>query len=135
MSRRLQSDGRLFVNSLQVNAEPVLQVEGTVLPAGAVEAKRLIVGENGLLLQVSRHKGYVELPHTHPDHESIAYLIKGKLKMRIGDREFIAEPRLRLDSSRQRRALFHGPGRHCPNRGQDAAGIDLGRVGRSSSAG
>ena len=92
MSRRLQSDGRLFVNSLQVNAEPVLQVEGTVLPAGAVEAKRLIVGENGLLLQVSRHKGYVELPHTHPDHESIAYLIKGKLKMRIGDREFIAEP-------------------------------------------
>lgn len=70
--------------------ERLAAVEG-VKPKGIVEIRRLMVGEEILMLHVFRDKGLVDPVHKHMDHETVAYLIKGRLRLVIGDKEFIAE--------------------------------------------
>ncbi|MDN8618496.1 cupin domain-containing protein [Variovorax ginsengisoli] len=70
--------------------ERLAAVEG-VKPKGIVEIRRLMVGEEILMLHVFREKGLVDPVHKHLDHETVAYLIKGRLRLVIGDQEFIAE--------------------------------------------
>ena len=70
--------------------ERLAAVEG-VKPKGIVEIRRLMVGEEILMLHVFREKGLVDPVHKHLDHETVAYLIKGRLRLVIGDKEFIAE--------------------------------------------
>jgi quercetin dioxygenase-like cupin family protein len=70
--------------------ERLAAVEG-VKPKGIVEIRRLMVGEEILMLHVFREKGLVDPVHKHMDHETVAYLIKGRLRLVIGDKEFIAE--------------------------------------------
>lgn len=71
--------------------ERLAAVEG-VKPKGRVEVRRLMVGQDILLLHVLREKGLIDPVHQHDDHETVAYLIKGRLRLVIGDQEFIAEP-------------------------------------------
>jgi len=70
--------------------ERLAAVEG-VKPKGTVEIRRLMVGEEILMLHVFREKGLVDPVHKHMDHETVAYLIKGRLRLVIGGKEFIAE--------------------------------------------
>ena len=53
---------------------------------------KLMVGEEILLLHVQRKKGLIDPVHKHMDHESMGYLISGKLRLIIGGKEFIATP-------------------------------------------
>ncbi|MES1980433.1 MAG: cupin domain-containing protein [Pseudomonadota bacterium] len=71
--------------------ERLASIEG-VKPQGHVEVRRLMVGEDILMLHAFRKKGLVDTLHVHDDHETVAYLIKGRLRLVIGDKEFIAEP-------------------------------------------
>ncbi|MGO4394272.1 cupin domain-containing protein [Variovorax sp. M-6] len=71
--------------------ERLAAVEG-VKPKGRVEVRRMMVGEDILMLHVFREKGLIDPVHKHMDHETVAYLIKGRLRLVIGDKEFIAEP-------------------------------------------
>ena len=59
---------------------------------GQVDVRKLLVGEDILLLHVFRKKGLVDPRHRHDDHETVAYLIKGRLRLVIGGKEFIATP-------------------------------------------
>ena len=65
-------------------------VEG-VKEQGHVEVRKLQVGEEILLLHVFRKKGLIDPVHKHLDHESMGYLISGRLRLVIGGKEFIAE--------------------------------------------
>ncbi len=75
----------------QIEPERITAVEG-VKEQGHVEVRKLLVGEQILLLHVFRRKGLVDPVHKHMDHESMGYLIKGRLRLIIGGKEFIAEP-------------------------------------------
>ena len=75
----------------QIKPERLAAVEG-VKPKGIVEVRRLMVGKEILMLHVFREKGLVDPVHKHMDHETVAYLIRGKLRLVIGGKEFIAGP-------------------------------------------
>jgi quercetin dioxygenase-like cupin family protein len=70
--------------------ERLAAVEG-VRPKGRVEVRRLMVGEDILMLHVFREKGLIDPVHKHDDHETVAHLIRGRLRLVIGGQEFIAE--------------------------------------------
>lgn len=70
--------------------ERLASVEG-VKPKGIVEVRRVMVGNEILMLHVFREKGLIDPVHKHMDHETVAYLIKGRLRLVIGGEEFIAE--------------------------------------------
>lgn len=71
--------------------ERLATVEGVKM-LGQVDVRKLLVGNDILLLHVFRKKGLVDPKHKHDDHETVAYLIKGRLRLVIGGEEFIAEP-------------------------------------------
>lgn len=75
----------------ELPAERLAAVEG-VKPKGVVEVRRAMVGKEILMLHVFREKGLIDPVHKHMDHETVAYLIRGKLRLVIGGKEFIAGP-------------------------------------------
>ena len=90
-ARLLQPDDRFFAVRDQTAPERLATVEGVKM-LGQVDVRKLLVGREILLLHVYRKKGLVDPKHRHDDHETIAYLIKGRLRLVIGGQEFIAEP-------------------------------------------
>ena len=71
--------------------EAIHAVEGAQ-GQGELSVTVLMVTENMLVLRAWRGKGLIDPIHQHDDHESVATLLSGKLKMQIGDKEFIAGP-------------------------------------------
>ena len=71
--------------------ERITAVEG-VKEQGHVEVRKLLVGDEILMLHVVRKKGLIDPIHKHMDHESMGYLISGRLRLVIGGKEMIAEP-------------------------------------------
>lgn len=57
-------------------------IEG--LPVQGIWIKPLLVGDEGLLIECHARRGATIPEHVHK-HESICYLIKGKVRARIGD--------------------------------------------------
>ncbi len=81
----------LFRADKDIPEEEIHAVEGAV-EQGELKVKVLMVTENMLVLKAWRGKGLIDPVHQHDDHESVATLLYGKLKMKIGDEEFIAGP-------------------------------------------
>lgn len=75
----------------RIAPERIATVEG-VREQGHVVVRKLLVGDEILLLHVVRKKGLVDPVHKHLDHESMGYLISGRLRLIIGGEEFVAEP-------------------------------------------
>jgi quercetin dioxygenase-like cupin family protein len=90
MSRIMTKTKPLFCHSRDLVAERIAAVEG-VKEHGDVTVKVMHVGDEILMLEVFRKKGLIDPVHRHDDHETVAYLIQGRLKLKIGDDEFIAE--------------------------------------------
>jgi quercetin dioxygenase-like cupin family protein len=80
-----------FARRDDIQSERLDTVEG-VKEQGHVEVRKLLVGDEILLLHVFRKKGLIDPVHKHMDHESMGYLISGRLRLVIGGEEFIAEP-------------------------------------------
>ena len=89
--RRLQPTPGMFAVAAAVPPEKITRVEG-VVEQGHVVVKKLLVGDEILMLEVFRGKGLVDPVHKHMDHESMGYLISGKLRLVIGGEEFVAGP-------------------------------------------
>jgi quercetin dioxygenase-like cupin family protein len=81
----------LYRAAKDMQEEEIHAVEGAV-EQGELSVTVLMVTENMLVLRAWRGKGLVDPIHQHDDHESVATLLSGKLKMKIGDEEFIAGP-------------------------------------------
>ena len=80
-----------FTTLAGITPERLGSVEGAV-PKGKVVVRRAMVGNEAVLLHVLREKGLIDPVHKHDDHETVAYLISGRMRLVIGGEEFIAEP-------------------------------------------
>lgn len=86
----------------QLSPTPDLYVQGNIFPSirmkvleghaseGEVDLKPMLVGEDMLMVEIHEKAGVIIPEHTHDDHESLVYLVSGKMKLYIGDEEFIA---------------------------------------------
>lgn len=91
-TRRLPPTAQDFVAGAGVPAEPVTAIEGAAEAAGYLAIKALMVGADALVMEVYRRRGLVDPAHGHPDHESICYLVKGRMRVVIDGQEHIAGP-------------------------------------------
>ena len=92
-NRTLAKTNRYFVPNASIPAEAVKALEG--MPegdGGHLAIKPLMVGQDMVFLEAHRDKGLIYPEHAHPDHESICYLVKGRVRVVIAGEEFIAEP-------------------------------------------
>ena len=89
--RMMKPSNVLFRSDKDIPYETIHAVEG-VKELGELTLKVLMVTENMVVLKARRGKGLIDPVHQHDDHESVATLLYGKLKMKIGDKEFIAGP-------------------------------------------
>jgi quercetin dioxygenase-like cupin family protein len=84
---------RYFARSRDVAGEPIKKVEDKVIPGTVFPVvKPILVTDGFLCTEVRRPKGLIDPPHLHSDHESVFYLISGRVRLIIGGQEFIAEP-------------------------------------------
>ena len=89
--RRLKASGRSFTDSGAVEAKVFDSVEGR--PAGGTfSLKELMVSPSIVMIETRLEKGLSSPPHQHPDHESVCYLVEGKMKVTIGGESFTAHP-------------------------------------------
>jgi len=89
-SRHLDVTPYLSIDNAAVTPEKIATVEGKRLDG--VTVRKLHAGEDMLLLEVRRKKGVIDSTHRHDDHETVSYLISGKLRLIIGGKESIAGP-------------------------------------------
>lgn len=59
--------------------------------AGHVDLKPLMVGQDMLLVEIFEKAGVSVPAHSHDDHESIVYLVRGRMQLTIGDQTFEAK--------------------------------------------
>jgi len=76
------------------NVEP-LSLEnkkiGGVPIEGGAELRVVMTGTKIQLVKINFKEGYSHGWHNHPKHESVGYLIRGKVYMKVGDEEFVLE--------------------------------------------
>ncbi|MBV8912857.1 MAG: cupin domain-containing protein [Acetobacteraceae bacterium] len=87
-----------------VKAVAVSAVEGKPMYGGDMLVKPLISGDEMLFLEIHYAAGVGAPLHTHT-HESIAYVVKGKMKSTVGSEEFIMGPG---DVCRHPEGVLHG---------------------------
>jgi unsaturated pyranuronate lyase len=82
----------------------VSAIEGKPTYGGDMLVKPLIKGDEMTFLEISYAAGVGAPLHTHT-HESIAYVVKGKIKSTVGSEEFIMGPG---DVCRHPKGVLHG---------------------------
>ena len=65
--------------------------EGYLPALKGIERKTLVYGEKMLMTEFRLRKGSVLPAHSHP-HEQTGYLVRGRLRMKIGREDFEAQP-------------------------------------------
>jgi quercetin dioxygenase-like cupin family protein len=87
--RLLPKSAGVFFPGASAPVDRMTTLEGAA-SAGEVTIKPLVVGNDLLLIELFEAKGVRVPEHTHDDHESIVYLVKGSMRLVIDGREFIA---------------------------------------------
>jgi len=87
--RLLPKSAGVFFPGATARADRMTTLEGAA-SAGEMTIKPLVVGNDMLLIELSEAKGVRVPEHTHDDHESIVYLVRGSMRLVIEGREFIA---------------------------------------------
>jgi len=64
--------------------------EGFLTPVEGIQMKTFVYGENSLLTRFHLKKGSLLPRHSHP-HEQTGFMVSGKMKLFIGEEEFLAE--------------------------------------------
>lgn len=89
--RKLEPLDTPFVSSDTAETIKIDNVEGGKLGT-PVTLKTLMVSPSMVFVEATFAKGQASPPHSHDDHESIVYIIKGKVKATIDGESFIAGP-------------------------------------------
>ena len=87
-----------------VKAVAVSAVEGKPMYGGEMLVKPLIKGDEMTFLEIHYAAGVGAPLHTHT-HESIAYVVKGKVKSTVGEEAFVMGPG---DVCRHPKGVLHG---------------------------
>jgi len=90
--------------NVDVEAVRVSAVEGQPTYGGDLLVKPLMKGEEMTFLEIRYAPGVGAPLHTH-SHESIAYVVSGRVKSTVGTEEFIMGPG---DVCRHPRGVLHG---------------------------
>jgi len=93
-ARRIPRSPNLFVKGKSVPLETISKLEGHEEGAGdkRLQVKMLVAGDAMMFMEAHRPQGLVDPEHVHPDHESICYLVSGRVRVVIDGESFIAEP-------------------------------------------
>jgi unsaturated pyranuronate lyase len=94
----------LTCRNADVEAVAVNAVEGKPMYGGDMLVKPLIKGDEMTFLEIHYGAGVGAPLHTHT-HESIAYVVKGKVKSTVGAEAFIMGPG---DVCRHPKGVLHG---------------------------
>jgi quercetin dioxygenase-like cupin family protein len=87
--RLIPPSGRVFTRNAEAERTDIVQVEGR--PLGTpVELRQLMVTPRMVMVETRFSPGQASLPLSHPDHDSIVYVVSGKVRVTIAGREFIA---------------------------------------------
>jgi quercetin dioxygenase-like cupin family protein len=87
-----------------VEAVTINAIEGKPVYGGNIFIKPLIKGDEMTFLEIHYAAGVGAPLHTHT-HESIAYVVQGKVKSTVGSEEFIMGPG---DVCRHPKGVLHG---------------------------
>jgi len=90
-TRTLEPLGKPFASSATAETIEIDNVEGKSLGT-PVTLKTLMVSPSMVFVETTFSKGQASSPHSHDDHESIVYVVKGKVKATIDGETFIAGP-------------------------------------------
>jgi quercetin dioxygenase-like cupin family protein len=80
----------IFSKNADTSALAMKSVEGKAI-AGTLFVRPLIKGEEMSLMEVQLSAGVASPPHAH-DHESLIYVVKGRLKAVVGDMTLVLGP-------------------------------------------
>ena len=94
----------LTSRNADVKTIAVSAVEGKPTYGGELHVKPLIMGEEMTFLEIRYAAGVGAPLHTHT-HESVAYVVKGKVKSTVGSEAFIMGPG---DACRHPKGVLHG---------------------------
>jgi quercetin dioxygenase-like cupin family protein len=89
--RQLKPLNTPFVSSATADTIQIDQVEGGKMGA-PVQLKTMMVTPSMVFVETTFSKGQASPPHSHDDHESIVYILEGKVKATIDGEEFVAGP-------------------------------------------
>jgi len=92
LSRRPGKTRSLFVQGANVPVIAMQALEGQGGISGRVEVQPMMIGDDMLMVQFFQEAGVAIPEHTHHDHESIVYLIRGRMQLAIDDAVFVAGP-------------------------------------------
>ena len=90
-SRLIQPHGPAFVRNAEAELTLITEVEGRSL-GSSVELRTLAATPSMVFVECRFTKGQASQPHQHPDHDSIVYVVRGKVKVTIAGEEFVAGP-------------------------------------------
>lgn len=88
--RLIPPSGRVFTRNAEAERTDIVEVEGRPL-ATPVELRQLMVTPRMVMVETRFAPGQASLPHAHPDHDSIVYVVSGKVRVTIAGRAFIAD--------------------------------------------
>ena len=92
MTERTLSKTAGFVGlSAEIPAQRLASVEGRGDNLDAT-VKPLLVGDEGLLLEIVQAMGTLVPNHQHDDHESLIYLVRGRMRLVIDGVETLVGP-------------------------------------------
>ena len=80
----------LYIENTRIQAQPTDTIEGQQ-GAGTFFVKPLMQGEHMALLEIRVQAGTVSAVHAH-SHESLIYVVSGKLSTVIGNQTFVLGP-------------------------------------------
>lgn len=91
-SNLLAEFDQVFIKDAEVPKKLIRSADGTDFGKAEVSIKLLMVADRMHMLKVYFTKGTIVPQHVHNDHSTIVCLQEGKLKLYIGEDEFIANP-------------------------------------------
>lgn len=75
--------------SARYGDRPHREMKGKLVAGKPIVGEALLTvlaqGEQAMLAYIEMKKGFDNSGHMHPDHESIGYVVSGRIEMRIGD--------------------------------------------------
>ena len=83
MSRIMAKTPGYVVAGATQAPEAHVTVEGVGGGSGLVAIKPMVVGDEAVLIEVTQIAGTRVPEHNHPDHESVIYLVKGRMTLWI----------------------------------------------------
>jgi quercetin dioxygenase-like cupin family protein len=104
MKRNAKEDRMLLSKNADVNAIAVKAIEGETVYGGDLMVKPMLKGDEMSIMEVHYTPGVGAPLHSHT-HESLVYVVKGRVKTQVGDETYILAPG---DVCRHPAGVMHG---------------------------